>query len=165
MKKCMQIICSAIILYVKRWGKAILWQMPWFLFFSILLWYGKHHINEYISQAFNLSVYTQNTLFWQKRLHQLYDSLSLTNPFGYADYISALSTSAIAVAKEETIRQTILILNDLLSRACTLIWVFGCFYLLIRILRSYQNQMRRSEIADAVVDRLLPLLEEIKKQK
>lgn len=152
----------AIIKYSKHWVKAFLWQVPWFTCFSGIIWFLNTHLTNYISNAFNLSVYAKNAFLWQKRTEKIYESLSLTNPLSYTDYISALSASAFATAKETTIRQTVLFIGDILNSVLNFIWIIGCIYVVIRILRYHKIHTRNTEIANEVIARLLPILEEIK---
>lgn len=143
----------------KRWVIAVCWQIPWFALFSGGIWYLKERVNGYLVQAFDLSFYTQNAVLWQKRTAWIYENLSFSNPSSYADYIKALSANAFASAKESITRQTVSLLTDFAQGLFDVIFVIGCVYVVMRVIRLYKEQTRNDEIADAVVAKLRPLLE------
>ncbi len=144
--------------------QAVLWQAPWFGIFSGLIWYGKNQVNVYLEDSFGITYYEKIAAVLEKRTNEIADTLSLTNPMRYADYISALSSSTMASAKASVMRQTIHFLNDTITGGLHLIWLIGCLYCVMRIIRHYNAKTSENDIADKVIEKLTPLLEDLKRK-
>ncbi len=147
-----------------RFVQAILWQIPWFGIFSGLIWYGKKQASTYLEQSFGITYYEKIATVLERRTNEIADTLSLANPMRYADYIGALSSSTMASAKVTVMRQTIHFLNDTIIGGLHLIWLIGCLYCAMRILQHYRAKTSENDIADTVIEKLTPLLEELKQK-
>lgn len=157
----MKKISQIVIIRLKRLLTAVLGQLPWFIIFAGTVRYGKMQLPAYLKRIFDFGMYEKTAMISEGRLEELQKALSVTNPFGYADYVAAFSVNAFANARLVTLRQTIRILETLLDNCLSFIWFLGCFYLVVRIVRCYHEKTRENEIADAVIEKLKPLLLEI----
>ncbi len=147
-----------------RFIQAVLWQIPWFGIFSALIWYGKKQTNTYLENSFGLTYYEKIAAVLEHRTSEIADTLSITNPMRYADYVSALSSSTMASAKATVMRQTVHFLNDTITGSLHLIWLIGCLYCVMRIIHHYRAKTSENDIADTVIEKLTPLLEELKQK-
>lgn len=149
---------------LKRFVSSILVQIPWFTLFSALVWYGKKNTAFFLERSFDLWSVQKNASFLQGRTDLYQKALSLTSPSTYADYIASLTASTFSTARVTTMEQTIHLLSFLFESGLTLIWFLGAFYAVLRIFKSYRRRTTENDIANLVVAKLVPILEEMTKK-
>ena len=148
---------------VKRYIYGILWQIPWLSGLFGLSWYIRQNSTEWLSRYFDLFVIQKNAVQLEEKTQLLKESLSLSNPLRYADYLSALSSSTFAKAKASTLEQTIQLLSGFFNGFLTVIWIIALFIAIKKVFAYVQQKSMENEIANAVVEKILPVLLEHQK--
>lgn len=145
---------------LKRLMAAVFLQLPWLC--AVLGGMGYVHFKapEWLNHYFKLSVHQNMAFQLQKRLDFVKENISLLNPLHYADYISALSSSTIESTKVTVISQTVSLLINCLDGLLFVLSVIICIYAFFRVLGCWRRKTSENDIANAVVEKLLPLLEE-----
>ncbi len=144
---------------------AVLWQMPWYGIFSGFVWYGKKETHTYLQNKFSIIYHERIANALTKQTDRIAETLSVTNPASFTEYISALSKSTFASAKVSTLQQTARFTENIIVGGLEIIWIIGSIYCIFRIIRLYNTKTTENDIADAVVKKLIPLLEDIKKSQ
>ena len=149
---------------VKRFISGIFWQVPWLSAVGGGSWFVKQNLQTYLETYFDLFLYQKNAVDLQERTEAIQNTLSLTNPLRYADYISALSASTFASAKASTVEQAIHLISGLTNGILSVIWIIACIYAVIRVFKHVHQKTMENDIANQVVEKLLPILEDIQYQ-
>lgn len=139
----------------------ILFQVPWFSFFSFGIWYAQTNTISFLENYFKLWQEKRAFFILKQQTQAIKDNLSLINPLKLTDYISSLTASTFAKAKVTTLEQTIHFLSYLFESILSFIWFLGIIYVFIRSYRYYREKTVENNVANLVVEKLIPILERI----
>lgn len=148
-----------------RFLSGILWQVPWLSCLYGIGYYIQKKLPDYLNIYFDLSTAQRISRALQIRVNVLQDTLSLSNPFNIGEYVSALTASSFAKAKESTLEKTIEFLIGFYEGIFHFIFICAVIYAFFRILRYYHERSLENNIANKVVQKLIPILKEIHHQK
>ena len=148
---------------VKRYIFGIFWQVPWLAGLFALSWYIRQNSENWLVRYFDLFIVQKNAVQLEEKTQLLKSTLSLSNPLRYADYLSALSSSTFAKAKASTLEQTIDLLSACFNGLLTVVWIIACIIAIKKVFAYVNQKSMENEIANAVVEKILPILLEHQK--
>lgn len=149
---------------VKRYFFGICWQVPWLSGLFGLSWYLHQNTTEWLSRYFQLSGYQKTAVQLEEKTQLLKETLSLSNPIKYADYLNTLTSSTFAKAKASTLEQTIDLLSGFINFILAAILIFSIIVAIKKVFSYVNRKSMENDIANAVVEKILPVLIEYNKQ-
>lgn len=153
---------SSVLSNLKRFIGGILFQIPWFSLFSGFIWYAQTHAISFLNHYFEVEEAQKTAFLLRQKTKAIEETLSFVNPLKLADYISSLTASTFATAKVSTLEQTVHTFSFLVENVLTFMWFLGAFYVFVRAFRFYTEKTRENNIANLVIEKLIPVLEEMK---
>ncbi len=144
---------------------AFLWQIPWLLVTGGGVFYARLHLNDWLATYFDLSLHQQTVHTLQGRLNTLQNNLSVLNWHSVSDYVATLSAAAFAEAKVSVIHQTLTLLTGFFDVILYLFTIWICWHAFWRACARFNQEKTEQHIADAVAEKLRPLLMQSEKNK
>ncbi len=157
----MKINCSwhkSFFKFLKQFMIAFFWQIPWLFIIGGSVFYARLHLNDWLSTYFELSLHRQTAQNLQNRLNALQNNLSVLNWHSISDYVTTLSSVAFADAKLSVIHQTVTLLTGFFDMILYLFTIWICFHAFWRACTRFNQEKTEQHIADAVAEKLRPLL-------
>ncbi len=144
---------------LKRLMRAIFAQMPWLAVVLGGVWYVRAHVSSYVAGYFDIDGMHKLASGLEMRLGVLREGLSVMSPLKMGDYLAVFGNLSLTQAKMATAQKTAdLIVATTTGFTTVVVWI-ALFYAVIRVFRCYREQNQNNEIANLVVAKLLPYLQ------
>lgn len=144
----------------KRFIKAFLYQGIWFGILSGLVFYLKANLNLFLEKYFELEKFKTETPALIEKINRVSDSLSIMNPSSIGNYISTMTQATFFEAKRVSLEKTVDLISFIGNGTLSIIWVIALIYFCFKVIGYYKEKSQENDLANKVVEKLLPILEE-----
>ena len=139
---------------------------PSFIKYSLLssfVFLIKMNLTQFFYAYFDLPLEKQKASILQEYTNKASENLSLLSPSKISEYISSLTSSTFASAKIASIEKTIHFLTSLFDTLMVLLLIYFAYGFISSSLSKYHEKEKENDIANLVVEKLLPVLKNISK--
>ena len=121
------------------------------------------NLTQFFYAYFDLPLEKQKASILQEYTNKASENLSLLSPSKISEYISSLTSSTFASAKIASIEKTIHFLTSFFDTLLVLLLIYFAYAFISSSLSKYHEKEKENDIANLVVEKLLPVLKNISK--
>ena len=139
---------------------------PSFIKYSLLsgfVFLIKLNLTQFFYTYFDLPLEKQKASILQEYTNKASENLSLLSPGKISEYISSLTSSTFASAKVVSLEKTIHFLTSFFDTILFLFLIYFAYAFITTTLSRYREKEKENDIANLVVEKLLPHLKNISK--
>lgn len=131
-----------------------------FSIFSSAIFYIKANLATLLMEYFNLTTEKTKASLLLEHLKRVGNEVSLLSPKGFTTYLSSATNAVLAEAKVTYIEKIISVSTLFVNGILTLVWFYLIYKLIFSIIGAYHEKERQNELANLVVQKMLPVLKE-----
>ena len=148
---------------ILRLFKAALPSFIKYSFLSGFVFFVKINLHQFFYTYFDLPLEKKKASILQEYTNKASENLSLLSPSKISEYISSLTNSTFVSAKVSTLEKTINLLTSFFDTVLLFILIYFAYKFIITSLENYKEKERENDIANLVVEKLLPHLKNMLK--
>ena len=127
-------------------------------FLSGLVYFFKMNLTSFFYNYFDLPLEKQKLSILSKFTSKAGENLSLLSPGKISEYITSLTNSTLAQAKVSTLEKTIHFLTSFFDTVLFFVLIYFAYAFVRDTFLLFKEKERENNIANLVVEKLLPLL-------
>lgn len=127
-------------------------------FLSGFVYFIKMNLTSFFYNYFDLPLEKQKLSILSKFTSKASENLSLLSPGKISEYIASLANSTLAQAKVSTLEKTIHFLTSFFDTVLWLILIYFAYAFVRDTFALFKEKEQENNIANLVVEKLLPLL-------
>lgn len=127
-------------------------------FLSGLVYFFKMNLTSFFYNYFDLPLEKQKLSILSKFTSKAGENLSLLSPSKISEYITSLTNSTLAQAKVSTLEKTIHFLTSFFDTVLFFVLIYFAYAFVRDTFLLFKEKERENNIANLVVEKLLPLL-------
>ena len=127
-------------------------------FLSGLVYFFKMNLTSFFYNYFDLPLEKQKLSILSKFTSKAGENLSLLSPSKISEYITSLTNSTLAQAKVSTLEKTIHFLTSFFDTVLFFVLIYFAYAFVRDAFLLFKEKERENNIANLVVEKLLPLL-------
>ena len=132
-------------------------------FLSIFVFFIKLNLTQFFYTYFDLPLEKQKASILREYTNKASENLSLLSPSKISEYISSLTRSTFASAKIASIEKTINLLTSFFDTVLILLLIYFIYAFISNTFSRYQEKEKENNIANLVIEKLLPHLKDLSK--
>lgn len=132
-------------------------------FLSGFVFFVKINLHQFFYTYFDLPLEKKKASILQEYTKKASENLSLLSPSKISDYITSLTNSTFVSAKVSTLEKTINLLTSFFDTILLFILIYFAYAFITNTFANYKEKEKENDIANLVVQKLLPLLKDISK--